>query len=98
MEFLVVLIVLLSVVSLVWRFSRGVSIMEEWAGRHGYTILDRQRRYLRRGPFFWWTSRGQVVFRVAIRDRDGRLRQGWVRVGGFFLGLFSDQVEVRWDD
>jgi hypothetical protein len=29
---------------------------------------------------------------------QGNLRDGWVSCGGWFLGLFSDHVEARWDD
>jgi hypothetical protein len=27
-----------------------------------------------------------------------RQQYRWVRCGGWFLGLFSDKVEARWDD
>jgi hypothetical protein len=27
----------------------------------------------------------------------GGVRSGWVRCGSWWLGLLSDQVEVRWD-
>jgi hypothetical protein len=51
----------------------------------------------RRGPF-WWSGKGQVVYRVAVRDERGHDWQGWVRCGHWLTGLLSDAVEVRWDN
>jgi hypothetical protein len=43
------------------------------------------------------SSNAQAVYRVKVRTRDGRLRRGWVRCGGWLSGVLSDQVDVRWD-
>jgi hypothetical protein len=55
-------------------------------------------RSLRRGPFWWRTSEGQTVYYVTIRDGRNNLRHAWIRCGGWLAGLFSDQVDVRWDE
>jgi len=81
-----------------WHFSRSASLLERWAEEHGYRILDREYRTLRRGPFFWTTSKGQTVYRVTVEDKAGYARTGWVRCGGWWLGLLSDHVEARWDE
>jgi hypothetical protein len=82
---------------IVWHYSRARSLLEHWADERGFNILDSQYRYLRRGPFFWTTSKGQAVYFVRVRDRLGDLRTGYVRCGSWFLGLLSDKVEVRWE-
>jgi hypothetical protein len=33
-----------------------------------------------------------------VRDKAGHVRSGWVRCGGWFAGLFSDKITVRWED
>ena len=83
---------------IVWDYRRSLAILGEWASRNGYTIVSAERRYFSKGPFFWTTSRSQVVFRVQVQDASGYVRNGWVRCGSWWLGLMSDQVEVRWDD
>jgi hypothetical protein len=82
-----------------WQFSRSRSLLEQWAERNGYHILSRRYRSFFKGPFFWTSSRGQAVYHVTVEEKEGgRRRSGWVRCGGWFLGLLSDNVEVQWDD
>ena len=49
-------------------------------------------------PFFWTTSKTQVVYRIVVSDAAGQQRSGYARVGGFMTGLLSEKVDVRWDD
>ena len=93
----VVLVILVAVGSLIWHFTRSRSILEKWAERSGYEILESDYRNLVRGPFFWTSSKGQTVYRVKVRDRLGNIRSGWVRCGGWFSGLLSDATEVKWE-
>ena len=81
-----------------WHYRRANTLLEEWAARNDYHIVSREYRWFRRGRFFWFTGRGQIVFHVEIVDSEGLLRSGLVRVGGFFLGMMSNNVEVAWDD
>jgi hypothetical protein len=84
-------------VALAWHFVRGRALVEGWAQRQGYTLEACECRWLRRGPYLWMSSNAQAVYRVKVRTRDGRLRRGWVRCGGWLSGVLSDQVDVRWD-
>ena len=95
---LFVLVGILMVASMIWHFSRSRSVLEQWAEANGYEILHSEFRNLFRGPFFWTSSKGQTVYYVRVRGRDGHERSGWVRCGGFWAGLFSDKAEVRWED
>ena len=83
--------------SIVWHYSRSRSVLEQWANEHGFEILHSEYRTLFRGPFFWTTSRGQTVYYVRVRDRQGTEHTGWVRCGGWFLGLMTNKAEVRWE-
>lgn len=78
-------------------YGRSEALLKEWAEENELDIVTRQRRFFRRGPFLFTTSQGQDVYRVTVVDADGILRAGWVRCGGFFKGMFSDNVDVRWD-
>jgi len=96
--FLFVVVAIFVVGSIVWHFSRSRSVLEQWAEQHGFEILHSEYRNLLRGPFFWTTSKGQTVYYVKVRDSHGAERSGWVRCGGWFLGLMTDKAEVRWED
>lgn len=80
-----------------WTFSRSASMIDAWAVSEGYVLLERKYCWLFRGPFFWTTSRNQTVYRVTVGMRDGSVRTGWVRCGGWLAGLLENRVEVRWD-
>ncbi len=91
-------LLLLAAAGLAWHFSRSRSLLEQWAMENGYELLHTEYRNLFRGPFFWTSSKGQTVYYVKVRDRQGTTRSGWVRCGGWWLGLLSDKTQVRWED
>jgi hypothetical protein len=69
--------------------------LEAWARREKLEIVSRQRRVWRRGPF---DPLGQyLVFRIRVRDAEGKEKDGWVRLGSWFWGPWSDEAEARWD-
>lgn len=96
--FSILIVVVIAVASIAWRYSRSRSVLELWARENGFEILHSEYRILFRGPFFWTTSRGRTIFYVKVRDSRGKERSGWVRCGGWFFGLMSDNAEVRWED
>ncbi len=88
----------MGVLSLVWHFHRSQTLLERWARESGLRVVSREYRWFFKGPFFWTSSRGQTVYYVTVEDDAGRRRTGWVRCGGWFLGLLSDHVDVAWED
>lgn len=79
-------------------FSRARQMLESWAKENGYQILRSELRWFRRGPFFWTTSRNQMVYYVSVRNREGVTRNAWVRCGTWWLGVFQYKAEVRWEE
>src|SRR5438046_896289 len=94
---LVVVIGLLVAGAIIWQLLRSQTMLDEWAKENDYQILESSYRIFLRGPFLWTTSRGQAVYYVKVRDADGVSHSGWVRCGGWLLGLLSRETEVRWD-
>ena len=94
---IIVLAIPFNIALLVWNFRRANNLLEDWAARNDYRIIHKEYRWFRRGPFFWFTGRGQIVFRIEVADREGLQQNAFVRVGGFFLGMLSNNVEVSWD-
>ncbi|MBN1657432.1 MAG: hypothetical protein JXA93_03470 [Anaerolineae bacterium] len=79
------------------HISRSQKLLRRWADENGYELLNVEHRMFRKGPFVW-SSRGQTVYRVEVRDKGGIVRKGWVRCGSWWAGVFSDKVEARWDE
>jgi len=86
------------VMTIFWHFSRSRQILENWASEHNYRIVSSEYRNFFRGPFFWTSSKGQTVYYVTVETADGQTKSGWVRCGGWLLGLLSDTADVRWDE
>ena len=88
------------ILEMVLVFRRSRTALEKWAVQNDIWIVEMDYRFLRRGPFFWTVfARNQTIYRVTVADRNGNKRQGWVRCGDWFWGVFfSDNVEVRWDE
>ncbi len=99
MLFAAILIIIIMIIPFwAWHLRRSREMVEKWASANSYSIMAIERRYLRAGPFFWRRSRGHEVFYVVVHDNRGEKRAGYVRTGGWFLGQFSEQVTVKWDD
>ncbi|MGC4015721.1 MAG: hypothetical protein QM755_14535 [Luteolibacter sp.] len=96
MACVVAMVCVVAAISIGWnRYTRGMVI--RWAESNGLYVVKCQYRTLLKGPFFFRASNSQAVFRIKVRDRRGQLYSGWVCCGGWFVGPFSDKIEVRWD-
>jgi hypothetical protein len=95
---LVLLVAVAGIAGIAFHLYRSRDILEEWAEREGVRLIEADRRWIWRGPFWWRSTEGQAVFRVVVEDRAGRRRRGHVRVGGWWLGLFSNEATVSWED
>ncbi len=82
----------------VWFVSLSRQMIERWAKKNGLQLLSSRFCWIRRGPFFWSSSKAQRIYRVNVRPPEGRPRTGWVRCGSFWGGIFVEKIEVRWDD
>ena len=73
-------------------------MMSQWAQANGLTLVSEERCWFFKGPFFWTSGKSQMVYYVTVRDPAGRTRHAWVRCGGYFLGMLSDNMDVKWED
>jgi hypothetical protein len=78
-----------------WHYPRSNAILKKWAEANGYRILEQQYRLFLKVPYTFSTADGQTVFYVTVQDKHGAVRRGWVRCGGWWLGLWSDKVQVK---
>jgi hypothetical protein len=77
--------------------SRSRAMVRKWAKDNNYTLLKKEHRIFRKGPYFI-SGRNQAVYRVVVRDATGRKQKGWVRCGSWFGGVFGNIVEAQMDE
>ena len=94
---LVLFVIVIGIAMSFGRYAKASSILEDWARENGYALISSERRSLFRGPFFLTTSKSQLVYHIVVEDANGLRRSGYARVGGWMIGLLSDNVDVRWD-
>jgi len=76
------------------RRCRGM--IGRWCAGNGYDLVSMHRSWSIFGAFPFH-SKNQSVWRIVADDRRlGRRRRGHARCGGFWSGLWSDQVAVEW--
>jgi hypothetical protein len=95
---LLVGLIFLVAVAVILREWRARSLLAEWARSQRVDVLSARRCWLWRGPYAWRSSKNQTVFYVTVRDAASQIRRAYVRVGSFFFGLISNQVDQVWDD
>ncbi len=94
---LISLLVIILVIYYAYFFTRSRKMVRRWAEENGYTLLKMEHRLFRKGPYLL-TGRNQAVFKVWVRDENGLKQMGWVRCGGWLLGIFGNDVEAQMDD
>ena len=85
------LIMLLSVGLIVLTYWRARYLARQWAEAQGYELIAAEQRIMFRGPFFF-SAKGQIVYRITVRDDAGREHNGWLRCGGYWLGVLTDNL------
>ena len=66
-------------------------LLRGWAAKNGFKVLQSESCLS--------ISSNRPVFRVRVRDRDGKERWGRVQCGSFLAGVvFSDRVHVKWEE
>lgn len=93
----ILILVPVVIFGIAWGFRRGSDLLELWANANNVRILQKEYCWFLKGPFFWSSSRNQSVYRITVEDSEGQIRTGWAKCGGWFMGLWTSQVEVRWD-
>jgi hypothetical protein len=100
-DFAVLIVVVAPILTLVaWglaRMRRAHTAVRAALDHDGYAVVRLERRFFRLGPLFSTTTRGQIVYRVIVRDDGGRQRTGWARWGRTWLPK-PDTLELQWDD
>lgn len=98
----IVLAIVLSPIAALWmwgviRLRRAKRAIRDAVGVEGFDLIAMRQRWFRQGPFFWTSTRGQVIYRLTAQDASGRRRTGWARWGRTWL-FRPDRLDLQWDD
>jgi hypothetical protein len=72
------------------------ALLPTWANKERYSILFKERLPFWSTPFV--PNNHRIDYRVVVEDSQRRRRRGWVRFGGWQLGIFSRRVRVVWEE
>lgn len=79
------------------RHGEARAMLARWARKRRYTVESATIDFTR-GPYFFRSWGGQVVFAVVLRDEGGAVRNASVRCGGWLQGIAGDAVHATFAD
>ncbi len=79
------------------QYSKANQMLDDWARANGYELVEANNQWLFRGPF-WLAPKGTLVYKITVRDSLGQTQTGWALCGDWLRGMWSDRVEVKWDN
>ena len=97
LSFIAVFFMIGGVAMVIAHNGKAERLVRQWSAENGVQLLECEKRWLRCGPFFFSKSKSQRVFRIIVSDSAGNVFRGYAKCGGYFLGMWSEQIEVRWD-
>ena len=81
---------------LIWYFSIARNMLENWAGENGYQIIEHKFSNWAESGFPM--SRSSVIYHVKVVDGGGNEKKGWVRCGCPPWGVFTNEIQVKWEN
>jgi hypothetical protein len=92
-------VILATCLMLSWGKTYWKKRMTLWAASRGFVLIDFRGAAFFEGPGAFTRTGNQTTFRVKVRDRRGKVLQGWL-VFGKNLNPFSapdELVQEKWD-
>src|SRR5262245_21851418 len=69
-----------------------------WTEKNGFEVVSEETRGIGKGPFQWGFREDYEVTRLEVRDRDGKVRTGYIRCGNHAKGFLGQHdVGVCWE-
>ena len=73
-------------------------MIEQWAAENGFRLVSSSYCWFTLGTPFWAANqKNHTLYRITVQDAQNHVMSGYALCGGFWLGLWSDRVEVKWD-
>jgi hypothetical protein len=56
--------------------SRSQQMLDQWTANSHLKLVSSSPCWVNRGPFFWTTSQGQMIYRITVASEDGERTSG----------------------
>mgnify|MGYP000099872920 FL=1 len=85
---IIIAVVILLVVVLGSKIEAGKDSVKNWATKNQYEVVNIETHMTIFGTPFNWLNKGQNIFEVDIKTKEGKSEKWWIRTG-----VFSDDYE-----
>jgi hypothetical protein len=86
---IVALIVIFIYISGTFKKNKSVSILEQAMEQENLELVEKKYELLEGGPFSGDVSFKQSIFRIKVKDENGKVGSGWACVGSYFLSVYT---------
>jgi hypothetical protein len=85
---IIIALVILVAVILGSKIEAGKDSVKNWATKNQYEIVNIETHMTIFGTPYNWLNKGENIFEVDIKTKDGKSEKWWIRTG-----VFSDDYE-----
>jgi hypothetical protein len=85
---IIIALVILLVVVLGSKIEAGKDSVKNWATKNQYEVINIETHMTIFGTPYNWLNKGENIFEVDIKTKEGKSEKWWVRTG-----VFSDDYE-----
>jgi hypothetical protein len=84
----VIALIILAGFILTSKIESGKGSIKKWAQKNQYEIVDIETHMTIFGTPYNWLNKGEHIFEVIIKTKEGKSEKWWIRTG-----VFSDDYE-----
>lgn len=85
---IIIAVVILLVVVLGSKIEAGKDSVKNWATKNQYEVVNIETHMTIFGTPYNWLNKGENIFEVDIKTKEGKSEKWWIRTG-----VFSDDYE-----
>jgi len=81
-----------------WQYQTAQRVLQAWAAQHHFTVLEKElANDWYTGPGNRSASNKQVVYRIRVKDDQGRVHSGLATIGSKTMGTLEPIIDVHLD-
>ncbi len=89
--FIIIVLVINAIITIMVH-QKCLSIVEQWAIENGLKLIELKKNYFSALNIFskrrWYD--------IVVEDDDGNIKRGTAYLGGVFMGMWGNDIEVEW--
>ena len=85
---IIIAVLILVAVILISKIESGKDSIKKWAQKNQYEVVNIETHMTVFGTPYNWLNKGEHIFEVIIKTKEGKSEKWWIRTG-----VFSDDYE-----